>query len=316
MSTNDVVYEEYRKGVEERQNQQIEMASLSTKAQLDQLAENKKLVEAEKQNAFRGAYVDYAKNINPYGVQSELAYGAGLGGAGKGETAQANYYNTYQNRLGEINTNTTNQLRDIANQETSVRLAGDQAKLDIATTYGQQLADAKYARDQQLESYAREDKNNAYTRIMNAISAGYNPTDEELAAAGMSRPEANAYINNYKRSLYSGSGASASKEKTITTSQETLANIRDQLQVWRDGGNTKQITAYLDQAVLGGIISEGLADALYEEYIVPINTRSGQVSAARANAARTNAARANVAPVNVAKANDGWSYLEQRLGVK
>lgn len=309
-------YDEYAKSMKESGELQKQSQELSTKAQMDQLAENKKLIEAEKQNAFRGAYVDYAKNINPYGVQSELAYGAGLGGAGKGETAQANYYNTYQNRLGEINTNVTNQLRDIANQETTVRLAGDQAKLNIDTTIGQQLASAQYEDSIRSEQYAREDKNNAYTRIMNAISAGYNPTDEELAAAGMTRGEADAYVNNYKRSLYSGSGASASKEKTITTSQETLANIRDQLQVWRDGGNTKQITAYLDQAVLGGIISEGLADALYEEYIVPINTRSGQVSAARANAARANAARANVAPVNVAKANDGWSYLEQRLGVK
>ena len=284
MSTNDVVYEEYRKGMEERQNQQIEMASLSTKAQLDQLAENKKLVEAEKQNAFRGAYVDYAKNINPYGVQSELAYGSGLGGAGKGETAQANYYNTYQNRLGEINTNVTSQLRDIANQETSVRLAGDQAKLDIATTYGQQLADAKYARDQQLESYARQDKADNKNYLLSLISStGYTPSDEQLAAAGMTRGEADAYTNAYKRSLYSGSGGSSSKEKAITTSHETLTSIREELQALKDGGNTKRIASRLDQLVLAEAISADLADALYEEYRAYSNVRPGQGRAAQKN---------------------------------
>ena len=215
-------YDEYVKSLKESGELQKQSQDLSTKAQLDQLTENKKLVEAEKQTAFRGAYVDYAKNINPYGVQSELAYGSGLGGAGKGETAQANYYNTYQNRLGEINTNVTNQLRDIANQETAVRIAGDQAKLGIDTRVGQQLAAAQREDTLRAEQYAREDKNNAYTRIMNAISAGYNPTDEELAAAGMTRNEANAYKSAYSRSLYSGSGSGGGSTKLSTSDYERL----------------------------------------------------------------------------------------------
>lgn len=330
-------HDEYAKALKEYGELQKQSQDLSTKAQLDQLAENKKLVEAEKQNAFRGAYVDYAKNINPYGVRSELAYGAGLGGAGKGETAQANYYNTYQNRLGEINTNVTGQLRDIANQETTVRLAGDQAKLGIDATVAQQLALAKredtirqegydredairqegYDREDAIrqEGYDREDKANNKNYIMSMISStGYTPSDEQLASAGMTRDEANALQVAYRQSLYSGS---SSTKKAITTSQETLADIRDQLQIWRDGGNTKQITTYLDQAVLGGIISEDLADALYEEYIVPINTRSGQIKAARANASRTSAARNNVTSVSATKGDvTNWSYVNERLGVK
>ena len=244
-------YDEYAKSLKEQGELQKQSQDLSTKAQLDQLSENKKLIEAEKQNAFRGAYVDYAKNINPYGVQSELAYGAGLGGAGKGETAQANYYNTYQNRLGEINTNVTNQLRDIANQETTVRLAGDQAKLSIDTQVGQQLAAAQREDVIRQEGYAREDKNNAYTRIMNAISAGYNPTDEELAAAGMTRDEANAYVNNYKRSLYSGSGGSSSGTKTRYLDSDGYSAIEEKVRSYYDSGaSVDDAEAYL-LSVLG-----------------------------------------------------------------
>lgn len=203
-------YDEYAKSMKESGELLKEAQDLSTKAQLDQIAESKKLAEAEKQIAYRGAYVDYAKNINPYGVQSELAYGSGLGGSGKGETAQANYYNTYQNRLGEINTNTTNVLRDLTNQETNVRIAGDQAKLSIDTQVGQQLAAAQREDTLRAEQYAREDMVNNKNFIVSMISStGYNPTDEELAAAGMTRGQADALRQSYQRSLYSKSSSSS-----------------------------------------------------------------------------------------------------------
>jgi hypothetical protein len=204
------VYDEYAKQLEEDARLQKESVDVSTKAQLDALAENKKLIEAEKQNAMRGAYVDYAKNINPYGVQSELAYASGLGGAGKGETAHANYYGSYQRRLGDINTAATEQLRGIAQQEASARLAGDQAKLGIDSQLNQQKADAQ-----------REDRTNAYNQLLAAIgNTGYTPTDAELQYAGMTRDMANSYRSAYQQSLYS---KSASAKPTYMTSEDYAA---------------------------------------------------------------------------------------------
>lgn len=196
------VYDEYAKQLEEDARLQKESVDVSTKAQLAALAENKKLIEAEKQNAMRGAYVDYAKNINPYGVQSELAYASGLGGAGKGETAHANYYGSYQRRLGDINAAATEQLRGIAQQEASARLAGDQAKLGIDSQLNQQKADAQ-----------REDRTNAYNQLLAAIgNTGYTPTDAELQYAGMTRELANSYRTAYQQSLYSKGGGSYDRD--------------------------------------------------------------------------------------------------------
>ncbi len=278
-------YDEYAKVLREQGDLQKQSQDLSTKAQFDQLAESKKLVEAEKQNAFRGAYVDYAKNINPYGVQSELAYGAGLGGSGKGETAQANYYNTYQNRLGEINTNVTGQLRDIANQETTVRLAGDQAKLAIDATVAQQLAAAQreddllagqYAREDAIlaqqnaredkllaAQYAREDKANAYNRLLTAItSAGYTPSDEELAAAGMTRSEANAYTNAYKQSLYSGESPSGAKARYLDS--DGYNAIEEKVRSYYEGGyDIDDAEAYLFSVLGNGYANFTEEDAAY-----------------------------------------------------
>lgn len=273
------VYDGYAKQLDEDALIQQESIDKSTKAQLDALEENRKLVEAEKQNAFRGAYVDYAKNINPYGVQSELAYGAGLGGAGKGETAQANFYNAYQGRLGEINTTATDQLRDIAQQESAARLAGDQAKMGVVSQTNQMKAAARLEDARLQEQYAREDKANAYNQLLTAISsAGYTPTDAELATAGMTRDMANSYKAAYNQQLaasYRSSGGSQA-EDPVTTSLEDIDVIRSNLATYRDGGNTKAMGNYLDQLVAAKTISEEVADALYAEYIVYGNVRPGQ----------------------------------------
>lgn len=248
------VYDEYAKQLDEEALRQHESIDKSTKAQLDALAENKKLVEAEKQNAFRGAYVDYAKNINPYGVQSELAYGSGLGGAGKGETAQANFYNTYQNRLGEIDTATTGQLRDIAQQESAARLAGDQAKLDVTSQANQLKAAAQREDALRAEQYAREDKANAYNQLLTAITGtGYTPTDAELAAAGMTRELANSYRTAYQQSLYS-----ASKAKTVDPVEFSDAEI-EKLNALADSGSWKEYLTEVDALVEkhGGNLADG-----------------------------------------------------------
>lgn len=264
------VIEEYEKIIREGGDKQKESVELSTKAQIDQLAENRKLVEAEKQNSFRGAYVDYAKNINPYGVQSELAYGSGLGGAGKGETAQANYYNSYQNRLGEINTNVTGQLRDIAQQEAAARLAGEQAKLDIDTTINSQLAAEKLNDDRIAEGYAREDKANAYNQLVTAItSAGYTPTDEELLAAGMPRQMADAYKTAYNQQLaasYASSSSSLGAKEYSTISDD----LQEALRLARQSGNWTEYNA-----IVNDLEALGNYDPLNIQYLrgfAPVDT--------------------------------------------
>lgn len=149
------LYDDYLNKIAESEAAANEAIDLSTKNQIEKLKAQKQQTEADKQTAYRGAYSDYAKNINPYGVQTESAYASGLGGAGKGETAQANYYNTYQNQLGTINTNATNQVRDY---DTSINDADVQAQ---ASKLAQQQANSQNAANallttQQLEESIRQ----------------------------------------------------------------------------------------------------------------------------------------------------------------
>lgn len=57
---------------------------------------------------------------------------------------------------------------------------------------------------------ADSDRDEAYERLRDLITnTGYSPTDAELAAAGMSREEANSWGNYYKESRASGGGSSS-----------------------------------------------------------------------------------------------------------
>lgn len=60
--------------------------------QKEEAAANKRVEENKAMN-------DYQAYINPYGIQNERLYGAGLGNSGVSETSKLGAYTTYQNRV-------------------------------------------------------------------------------------------------------------------------------------------------------------------------------------------------------------------------
>ncbi len=94
--------EQYEQMLREQLKQALDSIDRQEQAQVNRYDTELARVEAARKDALRGAYADYAHNINPYGIQAESAYANGLRGAGKSETALANYYNTYQNMLAQV----------------------------------------------------------------------------------------------------------------------------------------------------------------------------------------------------------------------
>lgn len=85
-------------------------------------------------------------------------------------------------------------------------LAGDEADRDYGRyrdAYGDWQNERAWQRQQEQDAYAREQdayarQQNTYNQLYNLImSTGYNPTDEELAAAGMTREQAQALLGRY-----------------------------------------------------------------------------------------------------------------------
>lgn len=80
-------------------------------------AQKRESAKAEREDLTRGAYADYAKNIDPTGVESEKMAAKGLKDSGKTETAKVGYYNVYQNMLSAIRNKTDEELASLSEQE-------------------------------------------------------------------------------------------------------------------------------------------------------------------------------------------------------
>ncbi len=90
-------------------------------------AQKKESAKAEREDLTRGAYADYAKNIDPTGIASEKMAARGLKDSGKTETAKVGYYNVYQNMLAAIRNKTDEELKNLSEQEQKALTALDEA---------------------------------------------------------------------------------------------------------------------------------------------------------------------------------------------
>lgn len=126
-------------------NQQNDLLNQSEQIQNEQINANTQqtLAEIERQRGYsqqdfnkeaKGAYQDYQKLINPYGVQAENIFSNGLGNSGYSETSKLNAYNTYQNRYATAKESTDRLMEDFNNQMTQAQLEGNREKAQVALT--------------------------------------------------------------------------------------------------------------------------------------------------------------------------------------
>lgn len=102
-------------------------------------------------------------------------------------------YGRYRDDLGDWEYN-QNVAREQEREDYNRRTAED------ATAYARQQAEAEIARQLEQQAYARQQQ--AYANLLAVIKAsGHFPSDAELAAAGMSRDQANALRNEFNRQV-------------------------------------------------------------------------------------------------------------------
>lgn len=142
MDTNNP-YAELEQKYANNMNQQNDLLNQSEQLQNEQINANTQqiLSEIERQKGYaqqefnkeaRGAYQDYQKLVNPYGVQAENVFSNGLGNSGYSETSKLNAYNTYQNRFATARESTDRLMEDFNNQMTQAQLEGNREKAQIA----------------------------------------------------------------------------------------------------------------------------------------------------------------------------------------
>lgn len=154
-------------------------------------AQKKESAKAEREDLTRGAYADYAKAVDPTGIEAETMAARGLKDSGKTETAKVGYYNVYQNMLASIRNKTDEELQNLSEQEQKALTALDEADtkardnaytLLMEEAIRREEAAAKQAeadRQYQLKLAAQAAKKTSATTTTEVVGYPVNGTDKE-----------------------------------------------------------------------------------------------------------------------------------------
>lgn len=92
-------YQEQQNAVENWKETQSQLQQQQTDFTIQQIEQQKEQKQKDYIKEQKGAYTDWKRQSNEYGVQAEQMADAGLGNTGVSESAKVSGYNTYQNRI-------------------------------------------------------------------------------------------------------------------------------------------------------------------------------------------------------------------------
>lgn len=236
----------------QQSNIQTEQSKANTQQAINEIEQQRKYAQQDFNKEARGAYQDYKKLTNPYGVQAENLFSNGLGNSGYSETSKLNAYNTYQNRYATARESTDRLMEDFNNQVTQARLSGNKELAEIAlnklqtqmdnlwnqlsldttlagnkVSYNQWLKEFEYQKEQDAlaNAFAREQfeyqkQQDAISNARASSSSGGGSSSYNLSdlydAMGLS--DNNTNINSLPSTTTSSSNTSSSTQSVLSNS--------------------------------------------------------------------------------------------------
>ena len=115
-------------------DKQSELQQEQTDFTIEQIGQQKEQAEKDYTKEQAGAYVDWQKQSNQYGVNAEKMASAGLAGSGFSESSQVSMYNTYQNRVATARESYNKAVMNYDNAIKDARLQNNAALAEIAAS--------------------------------------------------------------------------------------------------------------------------------------------------------------------------------------
>lgn len=210
---------DYEKMIDELIDKKLKAALEALDKQREQVAAayetKRKSAGAQGESLTRGAYADYAKNIDPTGYNAEVMAAMGLDKSGKTETAKVGYFNVYQNALAAIRNKTAEELASLSEQEREALAALDAADTKARDNAYTLLLEEQVRRQENEAKQAEADRKHQL----------------ELEQLALKKAQAAKTSSSSKKSEseqtvigYPTSGTDAEKYKWIKTQLEFLVN--------------------------------------------------------------------------------------------
>lgn len=131
-SQADKYYQDQIKAAEEYGNQQAQIQQANTDFAIEQINQQKEQAQKDYTREQKGAYVDWQKESNQYGVNAEQLASAGLNRTGYSESSQVSMYNTYQNRVSQARDTYNRAVLDYDNGIKEAQLTNNAKLAEIA----------------------------------------------------------------------------------------------------------------------------------------------------------------------------------------
>lgn len=113
-------------------NTQTKLQNEQTDFAIEKIEQQKAQAKADYTKEQSGAYVDYKKQSNEYGVNAEQQAAMGMANTGYSESSQVSLYNTYQNRVATARQSYDQAILNYNNAITEARLQNSSILAEIA----------------------------------------------------------------------------------------------------------------------------------------------------------------------------------------
>ena len=135
---SDKYFDDLKDSTQQWADKQSQIQQEQTDFTIEQIEQQKEQAQKDYTKEQAGAYVDWWKQSNQYGVNAEKMASAGLSNTGFSESAQVSMYNTYQNRVATARESYNQAVLNYNNAIKDARLQNNAALAEIAANALQQ----------------------------------------------------------------------------------------------------------------------------------------------------------------------------------
>jgi hypothetical protein len=198
--------------VQDYANKQTEIQQANTDFAIDKIEQQKDWLNKDYQKEQKAAYVDYQKQINPYGAEAERTAQMGLANSGYNESSRVAMFNTYQNRYSTARDSYIKAMENYDNGIKEAQLSNNSKLAEIVAT-----ANAK-ALELALQGYQYKN-----TLVLSQLSAQQSTEDR--------------YYNRWKDTLNQINTENQLAEQKRQFNAQLSAN-KKAAQIYKDSGNS------------------------------------------------------------------------------
>lgn len=235
-------------------NKQQAIQQANTNWAVDKINQQKEQAEKDYIKEQKGAYTDYQKAIDEYGVNAEQRASTGMNNSGYTETAQMMAFNSYQNRYASAREdynkavlNYDNGIKDAMLQNSSslaqIAYEGLQSQLELALQgfqYKNELLQTQFNNKMSIESLYETKYNN----VLNQINEENRLAEE--------RRQFNAQLAENRRQFNASQAAKASSSMALTDGNDNSSDDKMKMTQLNDS-QKKQLEKQMDINVIGDL---------------------------------------------------------------